>query len=177
MVGAARDLAKARRALAEAVSQQANNPPVEIVEADLASLKSVRNAASELLARAKPFDVIIANAGVMACPQGNTQDGFENAIRRQSSRALRVRQSARGASQAGRPNRHALGMTQKRVFTSLLWGHVEVIIGCIRDSRLLASVRCFATVSGGFTTFRPQALDARNVLHHTVTGVTGRGQQ
>ena len=60
---------------------------------------------------------------------------------------------------------------------SRLWRLVEVIIGCIRGSRLLASVRCFATVSGGFTTFRLQALDARNVLHHTVTGVTGRGQQ
>jgi len=71
-VGTARDLAKARRALA-----QAGNPPVDLVEADLASLSSVRKAASELLARAKPFDVIIANAGVMACPQGKTQDGFE----------------------------------------------------------------------------------------------------
>jgi NAD(P)-dependent dehydrogenase (short-subunit alcohol dehydrogenase family) len=46
VVGTARDLVKARRALAEAVPQQASNPPVEIVEADLASLKSVRNAAS-----------------------------------------------------------------------------------------------------------------------------------
>ncbi|MFI5353459.1 MAG: SDR family NAD(P)-dependent oxidoreductase [Candidatus Binatales bacterium] len=71
-VGTARDLAKARRALA-----QAGNPPVDLVEADLASLSSVRKAASELLARAKRFDVIIANAGVMACPQGKTQDGFE----------------------------------------------------------------------------------------------------
>ena len=25
----------------------------------------------------QPFDVIIANAGVMACPQGKTADGFE----------------------------------------------------------------------------------------------------
>ncbi|MGA9722955.1 MAG: SDR family NAD(P)-dependent oxidoreductase [Candidatus Binatus sp.] len=72
VVGTARDLAKARRALAEA-----GNPSVELVEMDLASLASVRKAASDLLARAKPFDVIIANAGVMACPQGKTQDGFE----------------------------------------------------------------------------------------------------
>jgi NAD(P)-dependent dehydrogenase (short-subunit alcohol dehydrogenase family) len=72
VVGTARDLAKARRALA-----QADNPSVELVEMDLASLASVRKAASDLLARAKPFDVIIANAGVMACPQGKTQDGFE----------------------------------------------------------------------------------------------------
>jgi NAD(P)-dependent dehydrogenase (short-subunit alcohol dehydrogenase family) len=72
VVGTARDLAKAKRALAEA-----GNPAVDLVEMDLASLASVRKAASELLARAEPFDVIIANAGVMACPQGKTQDGFE----------------------------------------------------------------------------------------------------
>ena len=72
VVGTARDLTKARRALA-----QAGNPLVDLVEMDLASLSSVRKAASELLARGKPFHVIIANAGVMACPQGKTQDGFE----------------------------------------------------------------------------------------------------
>jgi NAD(P)-dependent dehydrogenase (short-subunit alcohol dehydrogenase family) len=72
VVGTARDLAKARTALA-----QAGNPSVDLVEMDLASLASVRKAADELLKRAKPFDVIIANAGVMACPQGKTQDGFE----------------------------------------------------------------------------------------------------
>ena len=81
VVGTARDLAKARRALAEAFPQQRGNPSaglaVELVETDLASLSSVRKAASDILARAKPFDVIIANAGVMACPQGKTQDGFE----------------------------------------------------------------------------------------------------
>src|SRR5271154_232527 len=72
VVGTARDLAKAEGALA-----LAGNPAVDLVEADLASLSSVRKAASELLARGLPFDVIIANAGVMACPQGKTQDGFE----------------------------------------------------------------------------------------------------
>lgn len=74
VVGTARDLAKARRSLAEAFH---GSSPVDLVEADLASLGSVRKAASDLLARGKPFDVIIANAGVMACPQGKTQDGFE----------------------------------------------------------------------------------------------------
>jgi NAD(P)-dependent dehydrogenase (short-subunit alcohol dehydrogenase family) len=72
VVGTARDLSKARRALAEA-----GNPAVELVEMDLASLASVRKAADDLLKRAKPFDAIIANAGVMACPQGKTADGFE----------------------------------------------------------------------------------------------------
>ncbi|MGC1677625.1 MAG: SDR family NAD(P)-dependent oxidoreductase [Candidatus Binataceae bacterium] len=75
VVGTARDLAKARRALGEAIPQKASE--VELVEMDLASLASVRKAATELIARNQPFDVIIANAGVMACPQGKTQDGFE----------------------------------------------------------------------------------------------------
>jgi NAD(P)-dependent dehydrogenase (short-subunit alcohol dehydrogenase family) len=72
VVGTARDLGKARRALSEA-----GNPAVELVEMDLASLASVRKAASDLLARGNRFDVIIANAGVMACPEGKTADGFE----------------------------------------------------------------------------------------------------
>jgi NAD(P)-dependent dehydrogenase (short-subunit alcohol dehydrogenase family) len=75
VVGTARDLDKARRALTEAMKASASK--VELVEVDLASLKSVRAGASELLSRGKPFDVIIANAGVMACPQGKTADGFE----------------------------------------------------------------------------------------------------
>jgi NAD(P)-dependent dehydrogenase (short-subunit alcohol dehydrogenase family) len=75
VVGTARDLAKARRALDAAMGPAASK--VELVEADLASLRSTRKAADDLLARGKPFDVIIANAGVMACPQGKTADGFE----------------------------------------------------------------------------------------------------
>src|ERR1700730_3020694 len=77
VVGTARDLTKARRAPAEAFPQKSSSPPLDLVEADLASLASVRKAASDLLARAKPFDAIIANAGVMACPQGKTKAGIE----------------------------------------------------------------------------------------------------
>jgi threonine dehydrogenase-like Zn-dependent dehydrogenase len=74
VIGTARDLQKARRALAAALPPGAS---VELVEADLASLSSMRKAANELLALGQLFDVIIANAGVMACPQGKTADGFE----------------------------------------------------------------------------------------------------
>jgi len=77
VVGTARDLAKARRALAEVFPQAAKGAAIDLVELDLASLKSARKAANELLAQARPFDVIIANAGVMACPRGKTEDGFE----------------------------------------------------------------------------------------------------
>jgi NAD(P)-dependent dehydrogenase (short-subunit alcohol dehydrogenase family) len=72
VIGVARDLDKARRAL-----ETAGVKGIELVEADLASLKSVRKAADQILAQKKPLDIIIANAGVMACPQGKTADGFE----------------------------------------------------------------------------------------------------
>lgn len=72
VVGAARDLAKAKRAL-----DAAGVGGVELVELDLASLASARKAAEGLLAKGQKFDVIIGNAGVMACPQGKTADGFE----------------------------------------------------------------------------------------------------
>ena len=49
----------------------------ELIELDLASLKSVRAAADKLVADGRLFDVIIANAGVMATPLGKTEDGFE----------------------------------------------------------------------------------------------------
>jgi NAD(P)-dependent dehydrogenase (short-subunit alcohol dehydrogenase family) len=74
VVGTARDLNKARRALSEAFK---GLKPIDVVELDLASLASVRKGAKQILAQGKPFDVIIANAGVMACPKGQTSDGFE----------------------------------------------------------------------------------------------------
>lgn len=75
VVGAVRDLAKAERATAP-VREVATNG-FSLVELDLASLASVRACADKLNAEGKKFDVIIANAGVMACPKGTTADGFE----------------------------------------------------------------------------------------------------
>ena len=48
-----------------------------MIELDLASLKSVRAAADKLAADGRLFDILIANAGVMATPFGKTEDGFE----------------------------------------------------------------------------------------------------
>jgi NAD(P)-dependent dehydrogenase (short-subunit alcohol dehydrogenase family) len=73
VVGAARDLDKARHALARVGVND-----IELVELDLASLGSVRAAADTLNAAGKPFDLVIANAGVMAIPTRTlTLDGFE----------------------------------------------------------------------------------------------------
>jgi NAD(P)-dependent dehydrogenase (short-subunit alcohol dehydrogenase family) len=77
VVGAARDLAKAERATVEVRSQAANGGGLELVELDLASLKSVRACAGALVANGRPFDAVIANAGVMRTPFGHTADGFE----------------------------------------------------------------------------------------------------
>jgi NAD(P)-dependent dehydrogenase (short-subunit alcohol dehydrogenase family) len=77
VVGAARDLAKARRATENARSQARNGGSLHLVELDLASFDSVRRCADGLLELGKNFDVIIANAGVMACPKSLTVDGFE----------------------------------------------------------------------------------------------------
>jgi NAD(P)-dependent dehydrogenase (short-subunit alcohol dehydrogenase family) len=77
VIGAARDLAKARKATESVRAQAANGGGLELMQLDLASLASVRACADALLAAAKPLDVIIANAGVMACPRGKTADGFE----------------------------------------------------------------------------------------------------
>jgi NAD(P)-dependent dehydrogenase (short-subunit alcohol dehydrogenase family) len=78
VVGAARDLAKAEIATGQIQKETTiQNGSFELVPLDLASLKSVRACADALLTAGNPFDVVIANAGVMATPFGHTADGFE----------------------------------------------------------------------------------------------------
>jgi len=78
VVGAARDLDKAERATSEVDKDAAaNGGSFELVELDLADLASVRACADRLIAKGDLFDVVIANAGVMATPFGHTVDGFE----------------------------------------------------------------------------------------------------
>src|SRR5262249_46402285 len=73
VVGTARDLSKAKQALDKAGAKN-----IELVQMDLASLKSVRAAADKLNAKGDKFDLVIANAGVMAIPTRTlTEDGFE----------------------------------------------------------------------------------------------------
>src|SRR4030095_493808 len=72
VVGTARDLAKARKALAPYAELG-----IEVLECDLASLASVRACTGALNARAERSDVVMSTAGVMTCPFGHTADGFE----------------------------------------------------------------------------------------------------
>lgn len=48
-----------------------------VEELDLSSLKSVRNCAKTLLEKEAKIDLLVNNAGIMACPEGKTEDGFE----------------------------------------------------------------------------------------------------
>jgi NAD(P)-dependent dehydrogenase (short-subunit alcohol dehydrogenase family) len=77
VVGAARDLAKAEGATATVRAETANGGSLDLIELDLASLASVRACADALVADGRLFDIVIANAGVMAAPFGYTADGFE----------------------------------------------------------------------------------------------------
>lgn len=80
VVGTARDLEKARKAMQAFSSGNGPGAKLSLVELDLSSLKSIRRCTDLLNDEGKKFDVIIANAGVMACPQDVTEDGFETQI-------------------------------------------------------------------------------------------------
>jgi len=76
--GTARDVAKAQDALGEELLRTGH---VHILHLDLNSLASVRACAAEFLAASKnKLNILIANAGVMATPQGKTEDGFETQL-------------------------------------------------------------------------------------------------
>jgi NAD(P)-dependent dehydrogenase (short-subunit alcohol dehydrogenase family) len=68
-----RDVAKAKTVLPDLITSDR----VHLLELDLNSLESVRACASNFLSTSKTLNIFIANAGVMACPEGRTEDGFE----------------------------------------------------------------------------------------------------
>lgn len=78
VVGAARNLSKTEEATPGVSSAAlAGGGAFSLVALDLANLASVRSCADRLLADGRSFDIVIANAGVMATPFGHTADGFE----------------------------------------------------------------------------------------------------
>jgi NAD(P)-dependent dehydrogenase (short-subunit alcohol dehydrogenase family) len=78
VVGVVRDVAKAEAAIQQVRdAAEQGGGSAELLGVDLALLRSVRDGADRLVADGRPFDAIIANAGVMATPFGKTIDGFE----------------------------------------------------------------------------------------------------
>jgi NAD(P)-dependent dehydrogenase (short-subunit alcohol dehydrogenase family) len=76
VIGAVRGLAKSQAAMVRVQTDAKKGGRLSLVELDLASLASVR-ACAERLATEGPFDLIVANAGVMGPPFGRTADDFE----------------------------------------------------------------------------------------------------
>ncbi|GJC85424.1 retinol dehydrogenase 12 [Colletotrichum liriopes] len=73
-----RDLAKGERVAKDISSANPPYPPVEVIEMDHNSLQSVRDGAAEFLSRSGgKLNVLMANAGIMGCPYGKTEEGFE----------------------------------------------------------------------------------------------------
>ncbi|MGJ7603544.1 SDR family NAD(P)-dependent oxidoreductase [Variovorax sp. LT1R20] len=77
VTGTARDLRKAQAVATAVLSDVANGGNFDLVELDLSSLESVRRCADLMGKDDSLFDVVLANAGVMATPAGRTRDGFE----------------------------------------------------------------------------------------------------
>ena len=77
VVGTARDLQKAERATASIrQAAQASGGELTLVQMDLADLASVRGVGDAMVTDGQPFDLVVANAGIMATPLHHTRDGF-----------------------------------------------------------------------------------------------------
>jgi NAD(P)-dependent dehydrogenase (short-subunit alcohol dehydrogenase family) len=73
---AVRDLSKGAAAMDEVLAE-VPDADLDLRRLDLAELASVRAFAHGFLEDHPTLDVLIGNAGIMACPQGTTVDGFE----------------------------------------------------------------------------------------------------
>ena len=73
----ARDIPKGE-AVAEQIRKSTGNPKVDVLALELMSLDSVRAFAKEYTARHKTLNVLINNAGLMACPLARTPNGWES---------------------------------------------------------------------------------------------------
>ncbi|UJR07705.1 hypothetical protein I4U23_011990 [Adineta vaga] len=72
----ARDMNKGAEVV-EDLKKTTGNDKIEVMELDLNSLQSVRNFVKQFRARNLTINILICNAGIMACPYSKTVDGFE----------------------------------------------------------------------------------------------------
>jgi NAD(P)-dependent dehydrogenase (short-subunit alcohol dehydrogenase family) len=72
----ARDESRAQQAIAS-IKSFVPDAKIEFLPLDLASLKSVKQAADAFTTSSNRLDVLMNNAGIMACPAGLTKEGYE----------------------------------------------------------------------------------------------------
>ncbi|RGP77581.1 alcohol dehydrogenase bli-4 [Fusarium longipes] len=73
----ARDSTKGNVALEEVKSVASEGTKVSLLELDLSSFQSIKNAAKGFLSQEDRLDVLLLNAGVMGAPPVLTKDGYE----------------------------------------------------------------------------------------------------
>ncbi|XP_010053245.2 short-chain dehydrogenase TIC 32, chloroplastic-like [Eucalyptus grandis] len=67
----------AGRSVKEAILEELPSAKIDVMELDLSSMESVRKFASDYQSSALPLNLLINNAGVMACPFTLSQDNIE----------------------------------------------------------------------------------------------------
>ncbi|CAF0979031.1 unnamed protein product [Adineta steineri] len=72
----ARDMNRGAQ-VAEDIKKTTGNNQVDVLELDLTSLESVRNCVHQFRLHKLPINILICNAGIMACPYSKTKDGYE----------------------------------------------------------------------------------------------------
>lgn len=71
-----RDLEKGNQVAKELI-ESTGNDQIEVELLELDSLESVDNFVQRFLAKKRPLNILVNNAGVMACPKSFTKNGFE----------------------------------------------------------------------------------------------------
>ncbi|KAI1329785.1 putative short-chain dehydrogenase [Xylariaceae sp. FL0255] len=66
--------------IVDSVKGGGGSEKIEVIQADLDSLGSVKNAAKEFLRKSSKLNVLINNAGILACPPSTTTDGYERQL-------------------------------------------------------------------------------------------------
>ncbi len=75
----ARDVEKGRRAIAE-VTELIPSASIQLLQIDLASQSSIREAAGQVSNEITKLDFLFNNAGLMAMPEKKTEDGYESQL-------------------------------------------------------------------------------------------------
>jgi len=76
VIMACRNRDRAKRAVAE-ISEDVDDPELVVESLDLADLSSIEGFADRITTEEPAIDVLVNNAGVMATPKRETEDGFE----------------------------------------------------------------------------------------------------
>ena len=71
----ARDMEKGNSVAAELSRDRSRR--IKVIEMSLDTFDSIRRGAADFLSQASELNVLINNAGIMACPPGKTKDGHE----------------------------------------------------------------------------------------------------